>query len=341
MELNGERFWSFVHSIQSPADILSGTHRTSNGIAIDLECRYRQTIVKTADSYEVVAPPEHRILKVHLLVPLEIPDTLVEEKEVVFDLIDTLENSFFQEPYPSQIQVGKNAARSNVEQRMVTFYFPLYVEEPSSPQGQAYIKAFTRSARNSVRAAFYWLYSQNTIIAPGFTPMDDDVAVTVVENVHWGGYVSYGRLESGFDFGIFMDKDYAIPTQVLRMGWITRVKATWRDPVLDMKFYIENCEYKCKEDEFSAVSNSLHIVKDTCYSETVEAILENENQTKVVSNTSKFSFRSFMFENGGRVCELSCSIKTCLIGEVCVTPISCDFPGMEFMKFSLNGLNLE
>ena len=25
MELNGERFWSFVHSIQSPADILSGT----------------------------------------------------------------------------------------------------------------------------------------------------------------------------------------------------------------------------------------------------------------------------------------------------------------------------
>ena len=52
------------------------------------------------------------------MVPLEIPDTLVEEKEVVFDLIDTLENSFFQEPYPSQIQVGKNAARSNVESRV-------------------------------------------------------------------------------------------------------------------------------------------------------------------------------------------------------------------------------
>ena len=28
-------------------------------------------------------------------------------------------------------------------------------------------------------------------------------------------------------------------------------------------------------------------------------MLENENQTKVVSDVSKFSFRSFMFEDGG------------------------------------------
>ena len=60
---------------------------TSNGIAIDLECRYRQTIVKTADSYEAVAPPEHRILKGWYLKKFEFSIHLMHTKRI-FRLTD-------------------------------------------------------------------------------------------------------------------------------------------------------------------------------------------------------------------------------------------------------------
>ena len=129
-------------------------------------------------------------------------------------------------------------------------------------------------------------------------------------NEHTGA----GNLGTGFSLHMFDHPDYTIETDLnnFMIGNDAFVEIGWSVESLQssINFIVESC---------SVIMNNIevHIVQDTCYSETLLAVLQKD-ATKINVSRHRFQFRVFAVDtmSSEQSGLLSCSIRLCRM-EVC------------------------
>lgn len=349
--VNSQSYWSFQHTIERPEDWLFG-RRTSMNVSVGLECRYPSTIVASSASFTGVNNVQDKMIQFDTQIPTVIAhdvDLLDPESTAYTQAVATvrrdLMSNFQGDIQPLSVEViefvfntvqRRSATTDEVKVDVVVrFFFP----NPSNEDEPTDATPEVVELKEQVAAVLTVMANdeENTFIEPEFKPVVADLGLTVIENIHFGNFVGYGNMNSGFKLQIYLDPEYLYPVERILMGRTIFVKTDWTSALTKMKFYINDCSYHCPRPGTDEI-DSIYIVKDTCYASVVETRITTPNNRKVVSDTASFSFKSFIFEKAhlskDPTCKLECTIDTCLTGVLCLPPLECDTEGVEYMEYT-------
>jgi len=176
------------------------------------------------------------------------------------------------------------------------------------------ISVFTSSNEYTITVAF------KCVFASSFDVKADKIEVAPRTDTFGTAIEAEGSWTGSFFLKYYETANYATErsdsSPQIYLGQNLFVEATWSSsglPIAEkLKWYVESCDVKDV-----STGNTIPLVKDTCFAEAIGASNGLAGSTnmmeKVVSERSRFSYRSFSFDTAAEdEQELGCTIQFCI-----------------------------
>lgn len=249
-------------------------------ISVGLECRYPSTVLATTASFTGVPSTLDKMLQLDTKIPtsLEPNDDLLIPESPAFTQAATLVTKSLMENFQGEIQpisvevlefIFNTKLRTDLNVEVVVrFIFPNLSGESAPTEETAEVMDLKAAV---IQVLEVMADAENeTFVINEFDPALAEIGLNVVSNIHYGTFVGYGEMSSGFKLQIYSDAEFRYPANKILLGRTIYAKADWTSALHNMKFYINDCSYQCPK-QGSDELDSIYIVKVTLTYETTLA----------------------------------------------------------------------
>ena len=270
---------TFTNSISLPEQVfLFLPVFNTNTIRVNLECRYKAQVKVASGEFDVQEKPEKKILVFDIKVlstiePLEElkdPETRVYQHHAGKVVAELRAHWIFGERVPSKIEVLQFVFEDSIDKTNL-------ISRLSSVTHQSIISDKRRSTNQDIYVLIKLTYQNNLdILQPveeDVTKFIEEIIITLSEMKDQTTFVSekdinsiediqftlspiqshvmlvgYGQLDSQFALNFYKNVELTQSTSRLIMGRTLFATAEWKNPIIDVEFYLDLCRYSCGDD---------------------------------------------------------------------------------------------